>query len=238
MESLEDLFYITEFNGTDLECLDRNSIIILLKIDDETFDKLIDRTIKQCHLFGRTYLFRSNLNYYNEKVSEIGVIGLYLFVSLNSDLKKYSHFSEFIPFLKEICFETSMSLLNKYVKPKAKKKSNPNSNLKSWEDIAQVETKQISAELRRPDLDIIENKEHVFYGKSIVITGNFEKFAIRNEMAELISNVGGLLKTTVNSKTDYVIIGSDAGPKKLEVIKELEVKTFLEDEFYKLFNLV
>lgn len=238
MESLEDLFYITEFNDVDLECLDRNSILNLLKIDDETFDKLIDRTIKQCHLFGRTYLFKSNLNYYNEKVSEIGVIGLYLFVSLNSDLKKHSHFSEFTPFLKEISFETSMNLLNKHVKPKAKKKSNPNSNLKSWEDIAHVETKQISAELRRPDLDTIENKEHLFYGKSIVITGNFEKFAIRNEIAELISNVGGLLKTTVNSKTDYVIIGSDAGPKKLEVIKELAVKTFLEDEFYKLFNLV
>lgn len=236
VNDLDNIFYYTEFNGIEIECLDRNSILNLLKIDEETFDKLIYRTIKQCNMTGRTYLFRSNLNYYNEKVSEIGIIGLYFFVLYNSELKKYQYFSEYILFLKEICFETSMGLLNKYTKPKRKTKKT--SNLKTWEDIAKVETKQISTELRNPDLDKINDKGHVFYNKNIVITGEFEKFTNRNEIAKLISSTGGLLKSTVNSKTDYVIIGSEAGPKKIETINALGIKTYSELDFYKLFNLI
>lgn len=235
MENFRDLFYITEFNGKELECLDRNTIINLLKIDEETFDKLIYRTIKQCNNFGVTYLFRYNLNYQNDKVCEIGIVGLYLFVLYNSELKKYKHFSEYIPFFKEISFNICLSLLNKYVKPKAKKKR-VNSNY-SFEDAAVFGAKTISTELRHPDLDKIENKEHIFYNKSIVITGEFEKFTNRNEIAKLVSDSGGLLKTTVNSKTDIVIIGSDAGPKKLATIAELKIKTISENEFYNLFEL-
>lgn len=35
-----------------------------------------------------------------------------------------------------------------------------------------------------------------------------------------------------SSKTSYVVIGEDAGPKKLETIKKLNLKTFDEKEFY------
>lgn len=37
-----------------------------------------------------------------------------------------------------------------------------------------------------------------------------------------------------SSKTDYVVLGADAGPKKLEVIKKYKLKSLSEDEFLKL----
>ena len=40
--------------------------------------------------------------------------------------------------------------------------------------------------------------------------------------------------TAPSRKTDYVIIGLDAGPKKLETIKKLGIKTLTEDEYLNL----
>jgi len=37
-----------------------------------------------------------------------------------------------------------------------------------------------------------------------------------------------------SSKTDYVVLGEDAGPKKLEAIKKHKLKTLNEDEFLNL----
>jgi replication factor C subunit 1 len=34
-----------------------------------------------------------------------------------------------------------------------------------------------------------------------------------------------------SSRTSYVVIGADAGPKKLEKIEQLKIKTLTEDEF-------
>lgn len=40
--------------------------------------------------------------------------------------------------------------------------------------------------------------------------------------------------TAVSSKTSYVVLGADAGPKKLEMIKKNKIKTLTEDEFLNL----
>lgn len=39
------------------------------------------------------------------------------------------------------------------------------------------------------------------------------------------------MTTAPSSKTSYVVLGSDAGPKKLEVIKKHKLKTLDEDGF-------
>lgn len=41
------------------------------------------------------------------------------------------------------------------------------------------------------------------------------------------------MTTAPSRKTDYVVVGENAGPKKLETIKEYKIKTFSEEEFYK-----
>lgn len=40
--------------------------------------------------------------------------------------------------------------------------------------------------------------------------------------------------TSVSSKTSYVVLGLDAGPKKLDMIKKNKIKTLTEDEFLNL----
>ena len=79
------------------------------------------------------------------------------------------------------------------------------------------------------------DKSHLFYDKIVVITGEFPSFSSRNKMAEMIQNVGGDVNTAISKKTDFVIVGLKAGPKKLEQIEQYQIKTFTEHEFIKLF---
>ena len=81
----------------------------------------------------------------------------------------------------------------------------------------------------------VVDKSHIFFDKKVVITGEFPSFNNRNELAEMLQNVGADVNSTISSKTDYVIVGQKAGPKKLELIKKYQIKTINEHEFIKLF---
>lgn len=98
-------------------------------------------------------------------------------------------------------------------------------------------TKGILSDLKTPK-ESIENTEHFFYKKRIVITGDFEKFNMRNDMAKLLYDVGADINTSISKKTDFVIIGKNAGPKKLEKISELNIKTISEEDFYSIFEIL
>lgn len=69
-------------------------------------------------------------------------------------------------------------------------------------------------------------------GKSFVLTGGLASLS-RDEAKEKIEALGGKSGSSVSSKTDYVIVGSDAG-SKLQKAKELGIKTLTEEEFLKL----
>ncbi len=47
---------------------------------------------------------------------------------------------------------------------------------------------------------------HPFYGKSIVFTGELKNISRRNAMQKVV-NIGGIVKSSVSSKTDYLIVG-------------------------------
>ena len=96
--------------------------------------------------------------------------------------------------------------------------------------------KKISAELKQMKTDV-EDTSHFFYQKKVVITGSFDKFPLREEMAKLLHEVGADVNSAISKRTDYVIIGEDAGPKKLEKIEELGIETIDEKRFLEIFNL-
>lgn len=48
------------------------------------------------------------------------------------------------------------------------------------------------------------------------------------------SSVYSRVTSAVSSKTSYVVLGLEPGPKKLEMIKKNKIKTLTEDEFLNL----
>lgn len=69
----------------------------------------------------------------------------------------------------------------------------------------------------------------VLKGKTFVITGTLSKYT-RDEAEKLIASLGGKVSSSISSKTDYLIVGSEPG-SKLEKARALGVKTITEEEF-------
>ena len=53
----------------------------------------------------------------------------------------------------------------------------------------------------------------------------------RKHAEQLVMNYGGKLVKSVSKNTSFVVLGNDAGPKKLEQIEELGIETLDEDAF-------
>jgi DNA ligase (NAD+) len=71
-------------------------------------------------------------------------------------------------------------------------------------------------------------------GKTVVFTGSLEKMG-RNEAKAKAEKLGATVAGSVSSKTDYVIVGADAGSKAKKAA-ELGVKTLSEEEWLKLIS--
>ncbi|MGH6930559.1 MAG: helix-hairpin-helix domain-containing protein, partial [Dongiaceae bacterium] len=69
-------------------------------------------------------------------------------------------------------------------------------------------------------------------GKSVVFTGELTAMT-RNEAKARAESLGAKVASSVSKKTDYVVIGADAGSKAAKA-KELGVTTLTEDEWLKL----
>jgi DNA ligase (NAD+) len=69
-------------------------------------------------------------------------------------------------------------------------------------------------------------------GKTFVLTGGLESLT-RDEARSLIQEHGGRVSSSVSKKTDFVIVGKDAG-SKLDKARKLGVETLNEDEFKKM----
>ena len=69
-------------------------------------------------------------------------------------------------------------------------------------------------------------------GKTFVLTGSLGKFT-REDATRLIEERGGKVSGSVSKKTDFAVVGADAG-SKLDKARQLGIKTLDEDEFEKL----
>lgn len=75
--------------------------------------------------------------------------------------------------------------------------------------------------------------DNCLVGLTFVFTGLLETIS-REEGQELVKRYGGKVTGAPSSKTSYVVLGSDAGPSKLEKIKALNIKTVNEDGLFEL----
>ena len=99
------------------------------------------------------------------------------------------------------------------------------SNIKLLEEL-----KNLGLKLEDDSPKVESNSE--ISGKIFVLTGKLDNYT-RDAAAKLIEERGGIVKGSVSKKTDYVIVGEDAG-SKLTKANELGIKTLSESEFEKL----
>ncbi|GAA5883791.1 hypothetical protein JCM16303_002375 [Sporobolomyces ruberrimus] len=81
--------------------------------------------------------------------------------------------------------------------------------------------------------EIPVGEENCLAGLTFVFTGELESLS-REDGQDLVKRYGGRVTTAPSSKTSYVVLGSDAGPKKLEVIAAKKIKTLDEDGFLRM----
>ncbi|MCX6145125.1 MAG: NAD-dependent DNA ligase LigA [Ignavibacteriales bacterium] len=96
---------------------------------------------------------------------------------------------------------------------------------------------KIVEKLRKAGLQFEERLQRVvrqspFLGKTVVLTGTLSTLS-RDEAKEKIEELGGRVASSVSSKTDFVVVGADAG-SKLDKAKKLGIRTIDEDDFSKL----
>ena len=75
--------------------------------------------------------------------------------------------------------------------------------------------------------------ENCLAGLTFVFTGVLDTLQ-REEGQALVKRYGGKVTTAPSGKTSYVVLGNEAGPKKLETIAKLQLKTINEDGLYEL----
>ena len=72
------------------------------------------------------------------------------------------------------------------------------------------------------------NQSNKFNGKSFVLTGTLPTLK-RDEAKDFIQKAGGKVTSSVSSKTDFVVVGEDAG-SKLQKAEELGITRLSEAE--------
>jgi len=71
--------------------------------------------------------------------------------------------------------------------------------------------------------------DHTFSGKTFVLTGALQNYT-RDQAEDLIKERGGKVTGSVSKKTDFVLVGEDAG-SKLDKAKELKIQILSEKQF-------
>ena len=93
---------------------------------------------------------------------------------------------------------------------------------------------RLSGKVLKPDLEHADTNS-LFFGKKLVFTGVLNTIT-REEAARITQEMGADIDTGISKKTDYVIIGTGAGPSKLKKIEEYNnsgsnIKLIHEPEF-------
>ena len=97
----------------------------------------------------------------------------------------------------------------------------------------QVSVRDVIDSLKKAGVNMIEpereKKLSRITGKTFVLTGELDSLT-RSEAGSRITELGGIVTSSVSKKTDYLILGKDPG-SKYEKAKKLNVKIIDEKEF-------
>ena len=80
-----------------------------------------------------------------------------------------------------------------------------------------------------------EDSSGILSGKSIVVSGVFSTMS-RDEIKELIENLGGKNVSSISSKTSFIVAGDKMGPEKRKKAEALGIEIKSEAEFLEMIN--
>lgn len=81
-------------------------------------------------------------------------------------------------------------------------------------------------------VDIVSQSSLPLTGKNIICSGTMDQ--PRHKIEHMIRQAGGNIQSTVNSKTDYLVVGDKPSTNKINKAKSLDVKIVDVNEFLKL----
>ncbi|KAJ7499567.1 replication factor RFC1 C terminal domain-containing protein [Mycena latifolia] len=123
---------------------------------------------------------------------------------------------------------------------KATGKGTANGKEKSKEDPAKAKFDWVKAQAAKRagpvapgSKDVPDGAPNCLAGLTFVFTGELSSFS-RDEAVDLAKRFGGRVTGSPSGKTDYVVLGDNAGPSKLALIKKNNLKTLDEDAFLRL----
>jgi DNA polymerase III subunit epsilon len=90
----------------------------------------------------------------------------------------------------------------------------PTDNLPLFEDHGKLDHDMFT-----PELESVQNKNNPFYNKKVVITGVYQNWPDRNDLAKIIKNLGADIDSSVTPRTQILIVGANSGPVKLQKMK-------------------
>lgn len=101
----------------------------------------------------------------------------------------------------------------------------------------QPENRDLIKKLKEAGLNISAKEtekrgETLLAGQTFILTGKLSSLT-REEAQDIIENLGGVVTSSVSSKTSFVVVGESPG-SKLQRAKELNIPTLDEEEFLKL----
>ncbi|MES2627814.1 MAG: NAD-dependent DNA ligase LigA [Bacteroidota bacterium] len=76
----------------------------------------------------------------------------------------------------------------------------------------------------------VSDKKQVLAGSSFVVSGVFSSYG-RDELKQLIEELGGEVKSGVSKNVSYLLAGDGMGPAKLQKAQDLGVKLLSEEDF-------
>ncbi|KAG6906768.1 hypothetical protein DXG01_012244 [Tephrocybe rancida] len=123
-------------------------------------------------------------------------------------------------------------------KPKVKVEDVPTTNGKGKEkeapkpkfDWAAAKAAKLAGPVAHGSKEVPDGSPTALAGLSFVFTGELTSFS-REEAIDLAKRYGGRVVGQPSSKTDYVVLGLNAGPSKIATIEKHKIRTVSEDEF-------
>lgn len=93
------------------------------------------------------------------------------------------------------------------------------------------------------DAQDVKCKNTPFFDARVVITGVFDAYPDRNNLAYELQTLGAKINTSISRRTTHVVLGHDAGPSKLKTIEQLQasgvsIKIMKEDELLEILKSV